>query len=56
MKWFALFIMLNFGCEKPQPTYPKKEDIVTKECIKKENGEIIVAPPPAYGNKVVMSE
>ena len=55
MRWLLLlFVMLNFSCQRPQPTYPKHKDRLAKDHREKEDDERHVAPPPAYGHRVVV--
>ena len=52
MRWLFL-ILLIAGCHSQQPKHPKpsKEKITKQE---REEEKTHTAPPPAWGNKVVM--
>ena len=56
MRWLIFIIfMLTLGCARPQPQQPQqhKDKIAKEDRKKEEENKEIIAPPPAYGNKVV---
>ena len=44
------------ACRHPTPKRPKSTNKVQANKSKKEKEPTIVAPPPAYGNKIVSKE